>query len=33
MSSEALVISAKGYKPKEIPVTRPLRALNVVLEQ
>jgi tetratricopeptide (TPR) repeat protein len=33
MSSEALVISAKGYKPKEIPVQRPLKALNIVLEQ
>jgi tetratricopeptide (TPR) repeat protein len=33
MSSEALIISAKGYKSKEIPVTRPLRPLNVVLEQ
>jgi tetratricopeptide (TPR) repeat protein len=33
MASEALIISAKGYKSKEIPVTRPLRPLNVVLEQ
>jgi tetratricopeptide (TPR) repeat protein len=32
-ASEALVFSAKGYKPKEIPVTRPLKAMNVVLEQ
>jgi tetratricopeptide (TPR) repeat protein len=33
MASEALIISAKGFKPKEIPVQRPLRPLNVVLEQ
>jgi len=32
-ASEALIISANGFKPKEIPVTRPLRALNVVLEK
>jgi hypothetical protein len=33
MASEALIITAKGYKTKEIPVTRPLRPLNVILEQ
>jgi len=33
MASEALIISAKGYKSKEVPVQRPLHALNVVLEQ
>jgi tetratricopeptide (TPR) repeat protein len=33
MASEALVISAKGFKSKEIPVQRPLKALNIVLEQ
>lgn len=32
-ASEALIITAKGFKTKEIPVTRPLKALNVVLEQ
>ena len=32
-ASEALIITAKGFKPKEIPVTRPLRPLNVILEQ
>jgi tetratricopeptide (TPR) repeat protein len=32
-ASETLVISAKGFKPKEIPVQRPLKPLNVVLEQ
>jgi tetratricopeptide (TPR) repeat protein len=32
-ASEILIISAKGYKSKEIPVQRPLRPLNVVLEQ
>lgn len=32
-ASEALLISAKGFKSKEVPVTRPLRPLNVVLEQ
>jgi tetratricopeptide (TPR) repeat protein len=33
MASEVLIISAKGYKSKEVPVQRPLRPLNVVLEQ
>jgi hypothetical protein len=33
MASEVLIISAKGYKAKEVPVQRPLRPLNVVLEQ
>jgi tetratricopeptide (TPR) repeat protein len=33
MASEALVISAKGFKPKEYPVQRPLKPLNAVLEQ
>jgi tetratricopeptide (TPR) repeat protein len=32
-ASEAFVISAAGYKSKEIPVTRPLKPLNVVLEK
>jgi tetratricopeptide (TPR) repeat protein len=32
-ASEALVITAKGFKTKEIPVTRPLRPQNIVLEQ
>ena len=33
MASEVLIFSAKGYKAKEVPVQRPLRPLNVVLEQ
>jgi tetratricopeptide (TPR) repeat protein len=33
MASEALIISAKGFKPKEYPVQRPLKPLNAVLEQ
>jgi tetratricopeptide (TPR) repeat protein len=33
MASEALIISAKGYKSKEYPVQRPLKPLNAVLEQ
>jgi tetratricopeptide (TPR) repeat protein len=33
MASEALIISAPGYKPKEYPVQRPLRPLNAVLEK
>jgi tetratricopeptide (TPR) repeat protein len=33
MASEALIISAKGFKSKEVPVQRPLHAINVVLEQ
>jgi tetratricopeptide (TPR) repeat protein len=33
MASETLIISAKGFKPKEYPVQRPLKPLNVVLEQ
>ena len=32
-ASEALLISAAGYKTQEIPVTRPLKALTIVLEQ
>jgi tetratricopeptide (TPR) repeat protein len=32
-ASEAFVISATGYKTKEIPVTRPLKAMIVVLEK
>jgi tetratricopeptide (TPR) repeat protein len=32
-ASEALIITAKGFKTKEIPVTRPLRPINIVLEQ
>ncbi len=32
-ASEAIIISVNGYKSKEIPVRRPLRPLNVVLEQ
>lgn len=31
-ASEALIISAAGYKPKELPVVRPLKPLNVILE-
>ena len=33
MASETLIISANGYKAKEVPVQRPLHALNVVLEK
>jgi tetratricopeptide (TPR) repeat protein len=33
VSSESLIISAKGYKAIEKPVVRPLKPLNVVLEQ
>jgi hypothetical protein len=33
MASEVLIITAKGYKTKEIPVTRPLQAQSIVLEQ
>ncbi|MBA4321538.1 MAG: hypothetical protein C0408_01850 [Odoribacter sp.] len=33
MASEALIISARGFKSKELPVQRPLRPLNVILEQ
>jgi tetratricopeptide (TPR) repeat protein len=32
-ASEVLIFSAKGYKSKEVPVQRPLRPVNVVLEQ
>lgn len=32
-ASEALIISAPGFKAKEIPVTRPLKPLTVTLEQ
>jgi tetratricopeptide (TPR) repeat protein len=32
-ASETLVISAQGYKTKEIPVVRPLKALTITLEQ
>ncbi|HVN59531.1 MAG TPA: tetratricopeptide repeat protein [Bacteroidales bacterium] len=31
--SEALIITAQGYKTKEVPVTRPLKPMNIVLEQ
>ena len=33
MASEALIISATGFKPKEIPVQRPLHAISIVLER
>jgi tetratricopeptide (TPR) repeat protein len=33
LASEALIISAPGYKPKEYPVQRPLKPINAVLEQ
>lgn len=32
-ASEALIVSAPGYKTKEVPVTRPLKATIIVLEQ
>jgi tetratricopeptide (TPR) repeat protein len=32
-ASETLIISAKGFKSKEVPVQRPLRAQNFVLEK
>jgi tetratricopeptide (TPR) repeat protein len=32
-ASEALIISASGYKSKELPVTRPLKAITIILEQ
>lgn len=32
-ASEVLIITAKGFKTKEIPVTRPLQAQSIVLEQ
>jgi tetratricopeptide (TPR) repeat protein len=32
-ASEAFVISASGYKTKELPVTRPLKAMTIILEQ
>jgi tetratricopeptide (TPR) repeat protein len=31
-ASETLIITAKGFKTKEIAVTRPLKPLNVILE-
>ncbi len=33
MGSEALIISANGYKSKEIPIQRPLKPLRIALEQ
>jgi tetratricopeptide (TPR) repeat protein len=33
MASEVIVFSAQGYKSKEVPVQRPLKAMNIVLEQ
>ena len=33
MASESLIISATGYKAKEVPVQRPLHPLNVILEK
>ncbi len=32
-ASEALVITAPGYKSKEVPVVRPLKPVSVVLEK
>jgi hypothetical protein len=32
-SSEALIVSAPGFKSKEVAVTRPLKATIIVLEQ
>ena len=32
MDSESLIITAKGYKAKELPVQRPLKPLNIVLD-
>ncbi|MFN8239646.1 MAG: tetratricopeptide repeat protein [Bacteroidales bacterium] len=32
-ASETLVFSAEGYKSKEMPVVRPLKAINVVLDK
>ncbi len=32
-ASEAIIITASGFKTKEIPVTRPLKAMNITLEQ
>jgi tetratricopeptide (TPR) repeat protein len=32
-ASESLLVSAPGYKTKEIPIVRPLKALIVILEQ
>jgi tetratricopeptide (TPR) repeat protein len=33
LASEVIIISAPGYKPKEFPVTRPLKPINATLEQ
>jgi tetratricopeptide (TPR) repeat protein len=33
MASETIIISAKGYKPKEYPVQRPLKPINAVLDK
>jgi tetratricopeptide (TPR) repeat protein len=33
MASETIIVSAKGFKPKEYPVVRPLKPLNAVLEK
>jgi tetratricopeptide (TPR) repeat protein len=33
MASEAIIITAPGYKTKELPVTRPLKALTITLEK
>ena len=32
-ASESLIFSAKGYKSKEMPVQRPLKAISITLEQ
>ncbi|NMC41076.1 MAG: hypothetical protein GYA43_07885, partial [Bacteroidales bacterium] len=32
-ASEALIISAPGYQSKELPVVRPLKPINVVLDK
>lgn len=32
-ASEALIISAPGYQTKEIPITRPLKPMNITLEK
>ncbi|MGD0582203.1 MAG: tetratricopeptide repeat protein [Bacteroidales bacterium] len=32
-ASESIIINAPGYKTKEIPVTRPLKAMTITIEQ
>ncbi|HRR15136.1 MAG TPA: tetratricopeptide repeat protein [Bacteroidales bacterium] len=32
-ASEALIVSAPGFQPKEIPIVRPLKPLTITLEQ